>query len=192
MARAKTLSPGTLPVIRRGGRAPYTYIVHNAGTNAHTVFYARATLLRALAKMADGSTVRLSQYGAPVLLGPKAGTWVKRGGVLVPQYVRANRVRRPGRVRVSRPKITARGRRRNPIPKGRALRETFTLSTLKAVRNGGRVEKIWYEDARDLKHYYHDFDGEQGAIMYLCESAAVGKCVLIVSGDLATPLWEDA
>lgn len=95
-------------------------------------------------------------------------------------------------VRVSRPKITARGRKRNAAPKGRALRETFTLSTLRAVRNGGRVEKIWYEDARDLQHYYHDFDGEQGAIMYLCESAAVGKCVLIVSGDLATPLWEDA
>jgi hypothetical protein len=193
--RHTAVSPGTLPVVRRGGRAPYTYpytyIVYNAGTGAHTVFYARATLLRALAKMADGSTVRLSHYGAPVLLGPKSGTWVKRGGVLAPQY--ANRVRRPRpRVRASRPKISARGRKRNPIPKGRELRESFTLSTLKALRNGGRVEKILYEDARDRKHYYHDFEGEQGAIMYLCESAAVGKCVLIVSGDLATPLWEDA
>jgi ribosomal protein L13E len=93
-------------------------------------------------------------------------------------------------------KVNARRRRavskRNPLPKGKVLRESFTLSTLRAVRQGGRVEKVWYEDARDGQHYYHDFDGEQGAIMYLCESAAVGKCVLIVAGDLSTPLWEDA
>ena len=104
----------------------------------------------------------------------------------------------PQRNPARKAKVSARGRRatsrrsRNPLPKGRALRESFTLSTLRAVRQGGRVEKVWYEDARDGQHYYHDFDGEQGAIMYLCESAAVGKCVLIVPGDLSTPLWEDA
>jgi hypothetical protein len=101
---------------------------------------------------------------------------------------------RPAGVRVA--KVNARGRRaipkRNPLPRGRQLRDSFTLSTLRAVRQGGRVEKVWYEDARDGQHYYHDFDGEQGAIMYLCESAAVGKCVLIVPGDLSTPQWEDA
>jgi hypothetical protein len=105
----------------------------------------------------------------------------------------ATAYRRAG-VRVA--KVNARGRRarkRNPIPRGRSLGEqSFTLSTLRAVKQGGRAERIWYEDARDGKHYYHDFDGAQGAVMYLCESAAVGKCILIVSGDLATPLWENA
>ena len=101
------------------------------------------------------------------------------------------------RRKAQRARVTARGRRatrkRNPIPRGRPLGDkSFTLSTLRAVKQGGRAEKIWYEDARDGKHYYHDFDGAQGAVMYLCESAAVGKCVLIISGDLATPLWEDA
>lgn len=96
-----------------------------------------------------------------------------------------------------RARVTAKGRRarprkRNPLPRGAELRDTFTLSSLKAVRRGGRVEKVWYQDARDSKHYYHDFESEHGAIMYLCESAALGKCVLIVSGDLSTPLWENA
>lgn len=106
--------------------------------------------------------------------------------------VRPARNRAPSRARVTAKGRRARPRKRNPLPRGSELRDTFTLSSLKAVKRGGRAEKIWYQDARDNKHYYHDFESEHGAIMYLCESAALGKCVLIVSGDLSTPLWENA
>lgn len=125
------------------------------------------------------STCEERQYKAIV----RRGGYGKRTKEVAARTVLARRAR-----------VSARGRRaRNPKPRGTSLGErgSFTLSTLRAVKRGGIVERIWYKDARDGLHYYHDFDNPNGDVMYLCESAAVGKCILIVSGDLATPLWEN-
>lgn len=90
-------------------------------------------------------------------------------------------------------RITARGRRRNRGPRGKAESVSlggFETHAITVRKEGGFVQKIFYEDARDRESYYHDFR-DLGAILYLCDSAVFGKCVLIVSAD-DLPLWENA
>lgn len=96
-----------------------------------------------------------------------------------------------------RARFSARGRRAtsrkpNRAPRGTALHAGGFEAVVRVVKSGGWAEKIWYEDANDRKHYYHDFESVPGATMYLCDSQAFGKCVLIASGDVDIPLWENA
>jgi len=82
------------------------------------------------------------------------------------------------------------GSRRNPLPRGRELVKGGFSDSIKVIRSGGWVEQMRYQDNNDRQHYYHDFE-DLGALLFLCESAAFGKCILVVSSD-EKPLWEPA
>jgi hypothetical protein len=82
------------------------------------------------------------------------------------------------------------GSRRNPLPRGKSLRTGSFKDTLTVIRAGGFVEQIKYSDANDRQRYFHDFE-DLGAQLFLCDSVAFGKCILVVSSD-EKPLWEPA
>lgn len=127
-------------------------------------------------KRADAMNAR-GEYGGDVVVRSR-------------KYTRED-MRRQNPRRQARRKARAFVKNPGRLPRGRAVRETVTVPlTGKIVRAGGFVEQMKYEDADDRKRYVHDF-GDLQALLYLVDSVAFGRCILVVSAD-DKPLWEPA
>lgn len=86
-------------------------------------------------------------------------------------------------------KLGSRRARRNKMTRGAPTTLVGKSLGAEVWRFGGYVSQIKYEDATDNKAYYHDFEGDLNAAMYLVNTH-LGRSILIVPGDGQTPLWE--
>lgn len=95
----------------------------------------------------------------------------------------------PNKRKRSAAKSGSRRARRNKMTRGIPTTMVGKSLGVEVWRIGGYVSQMKYEDATDHKAYYHDFEGDFNAAMYLVNTH-LGRSILIVPGDGQTPLWE--